>query len=67
MSEDLIQLIATAVVVLSQLYFMEPWKFPIFAKFWDTIARICGRMANVLGWVSVEARANYFLAVQEIQ
>jgi hypothetical protein len=67
MSDEFLQLIATAVVVLSQVYFMEPWKFPIFAKFWDWVAKTCGELANMLGWVSVHARANYFHAITEIQ
>jgi len=67
MSEDLMQLIATAVVVLSQLYFMEPWKYPIFARFWDWLARVCGEAANALGLISVQARMNYFHAITETQ
>lgn len=65
MSEETIQLIAAAVVTLTQIYMLEPWKFPIFAWFWDQIARFTGELANVLGYISCKARLNYYAAVLE--
>lgn len=67
MSEETFQLIAAAVVTLTQIYMLEPWKFPVFAWFWDTVARFCGELANVLGWISVQARANYFNVISEVR
>jgi hypothetical protein len=64
--DDKVRVIATAVLVLSQLYILEPWRFPAFARFWDWLARWAGYLSNVLGWVSVSARANYFQAVREM-
>lgn len=65
MSEETFQLIAAAVVTLTQIYMLEPWKYPIFAWFWDTIARFTGELANVLGYISVKARLNYYHALLE--
>jgi hypothetical protein len=65
MSDEAWQFIAAAVVTLAQVYMVEPWKFPILAKFWDTVARICGELANMLGLVAVKARANYFSVISE--
>lgn len=67
MSEDTLQLLAAATIAVCQIYVMEPWKFPVFAHFWDFIARLCGELANVLGWWSMKARQNYFVAVAEVQ
>jgi hypothetical protein len=61
--DEWIKYLATAALVLAEAYAVQPWKFPVFAWFWDFIARVCGRLANSLGWISVNARANYFMAV----
>jgi hypothetical protein len=63
--DSYIDLIAAAVVTLAQLYVIEPWKFPVFAKFWDWLATLCGVLANHLGWMAMRARSNYYLAVSE--
>jgi hypothetical protein len=63
MSQDTLQLIAAAAVVIMEAYAIQPWKFPVFAMFWDMVATICGQLANRLAWVSMNARANYFTAV----
>jgi hypothetical protein len=60
------QMIAAAVIAVAQVYTMDPSRFKMFAQFWDILARICGQLANMLALVSVHARANYFLAVQEM-
>jgi hypothetical protein len=65
MAED-VKVLATAVLILAQLYILEPWKFPAFAKLWDFVARWTGYAANVLGWIAVNARANYYQAVREM-
>jgi hypothetical protein len=64
--DEKVKVIATAVLVLSQLYILEPWRFPAFARFWDFIARWTGYAANVLGWVSVNARLYYYQSVREM-
>ena len=63
MSEEWVKLIAAAVVTLAQVYVVEPWKFPVFAQFWDWLARVTGVLANRLGWISVKARINYYSVV----
>lgn len=65
MSDETFQLIAAAVVTITQLYMVEPWKFPIFAWFWDTVARFCGELANLLAFISMKARLNYYNVIQE--
>jgi len=64
-SEDTIQLIAAAAIAIAQIYVMEPWKFQVFARFWDWVARLTGTLANILGYISLEARHNYFIALTE--
>lgn len=63
MRDEWVNLIAAAVVTLAQVYVLEPWKFPVFAKFWDWIARLTGQLANRLAWWSMHARANYYIAI----
>jgi hypothetical protein len=63
MSDEMKNLIAAAIVTLAQVYVLEPWKFPVFAEIWDTIARICGILANYLARCSMLARANYYDAI----
>jgi hypothetical protein len=57
------QIIAAAVVTMTQMYMLEPWKYPVFARLWDWIATVCGRLANILGWWSMKARSNYYTAI----
>lgn len=66
MSEETVQLIAAATIAVCQIYVMEPWKFPVFAKFWDSLARFFGELANLLGWWSMRARENYYTALAEV-
>jgi hypothetical protein len=63
MSDEAVQLIAAAVVTLAQLYVIEPWKYPVFAYWWDWIAKICGNLAKILADVAMRARLNYFTVV----
>lgn len=63
MSDETVQIIAAAVVTLAQLYAVEPWRYPVFAYFWDAVAKITGILANILAHMSLNARVNYFEAV----
>lgn len=63
MSDEVMQLIAAAVVTLAQVYVLEPWKFPVFAEIWDFIASFCGVLANYLARWSMLARSNYYTAI----
>jgi hypothetical protein len=65
MSDDVFQLIAAAVVTLTQLYMLEPWKYPIFAWFWDELAKFTGELANILAAISLKARLNYYHSIME--
>jgi len=67
MSDDVVQLIAAAIVTVTQLYMIEPWKFPIFAWFWNEVARFTGELANLLAAISLRARLNYYNVVMENQ
>lgn len=67
MNPDNIKMIAAAIVALSQVYMIAPWQFPIFARMWDWVARFCGWLANMLAWISMKARLNYYLVIQEAQ
>lgn len=62
---DLIQLISMASLIVIEAYAIQPWKFPVFAIFWDWIARITGHLANWLGWQSMHARSNYYMVVSQ--
>lgn len=63
MSDETLKLIASAVIVLCEVYTLRGGDFPFFAYIWDIIARITGCLANVLGHISVTARYNYFVEV----
>lgn len=63
MSDETIKLVAVAVVTVAQVYVMEPWKYPVFAKFWDLVARLAGSLAKILADLAMQARLNYFTAV----
>ena len=65
MSDDTIQLLAAVALGLIQIYAVEPWKFHIFARFWDWLARVSGALANTLAWMSINARHNYFISLAE--
>jgi hypothetical protein len=65
-SDEVIQILAAATVTLLQVYIMEPWKFTAFAKFWDWLARFSAALADKLGWISVQARSNYYASVSAI-
>jgi len=66
MNENAVQLIAAVTIAVCQVYVMEPWKFPVFARFWDYIACICGILANMLGWWSMRAREKYYTVLSEM-
>lgn len=63
MSDETIQLIATAVVVIAQIYLAEPWKLNIFARMWDFLAHLCAFLAERFAHLSMRARANYYASV----
>lgn len=63
MSEETVKLILAAALAACEVYAMDPTRFPILAWLWDFIATVCGRVANVLGLWSVQARVNYFQVV----
>lgn len=66
--DELIQLLAGVTIAVIQVYAMDP-TFSlrlVFARFWDWLARVTGNLANFLGFYSMHARANYYLAVNSI-
>jgi hypothetical protein len=63
MSNETWQMIAAAIVALTQVYATRTDAGMLTARFWDFVARVCGQIANFLGWMSLRARANYFAAV----
>lgn len=63
MSDETLKLIASAVIVMCEVYAMKGGDFPFFAWLWDFIARVTGTLANVLGHIAVNARYNYFVEV----
>jgi hypothetical protein len=65
MSDETWQLLAAAIATMAQLYMVEPWKFPVFAMFWDTVAKFCGELANLLAYIAMRARLNYYASIQE--
>lgn len=66
MDDQTVQLIATAIIVVTQIYAAEPWKFPVLAKVWDIIARICGELATAFADVAMQARLNYYMVVNNV-
>lgn len=66
--EDIIQLIAGVAIALIQFYAIDPtFSFAkLFARMWDWLARTSGNLANWLGWYSMHARENYYMAVNSL-
>lgn len=67
MNPENLKIIAATIVALSQVYMIAPWQFPVFARIWDWIARVCSFLANVLAWTAMQARLNYYTVIQEAQ
>lgn len=63
MNSDTIQLIGLAVLILAEQYAVAPWQFTAFAKFWDWLATFCSKLSWLLGYLSMRARINYYVAV----
>lgn len=63
MSGETVQAICAAVVTLAQLYYLEAWHLPLFAMFWDWLARFCSRLSWLSGWWAMKARENYYVTV----
>lgn len=63
MSPEAWQVIAAAIVALSQVYATRSDTALTFAKMWDILARVFGTLANMLANLSMQARINYFEAV----
>lgn len=63
MDSETLQMIAIAVITYYELCAIQGSN-PVFAYIWDIIATITGILANILGRISVQARLNYYVAVQ---
>jgi hypothetical protein len=63
MRDEWVQALAAAVIVLAQAYAAEPWKFAVFARFWDWLAKLAGQLADMFGWMAMHARRNYYDAI----
>lgn len=63
MNNDLLQIVALCCLAYFELCTIRG-NNPALAYMWDTIATLCGWIANFLGRISVQARLNYFEAVQ---
>lgn len=66
MNDDNLRLLLAAAIAVCEIYAMDPTRFPVFAWFWDFIAKVTGTLANALGYVAVQARLNYFEAVRNV-
>ena len=64
MSNEAWQAIAAAIVAMSQIYASRADSMPIFAKMWDYLANLFGVLATILGRWAIQARLNYFEAVE---
>ncbi len=64
MNEDTVRILATIAIAAAEIYALNGGDFPVAAWFFDLIARITGYLANILGTISLNARLNYFMAVQ---
>jgi hypothetical protein len=64
MSDETLKYVAMAVIALCEVYALGGYyNYSAVAAFWDWVARVTGRIANVLGFVSVQARLNYITEV----
>lgn len=63
MSEEVIQLLGIIILAVFELYTVRAHDYPVFAKFWDTIARITGAIAKFFADLAMSARLSYWEAV----
>ena len=57
------QLIGAVAVAVMQIYALNGYDFPFLAWLWDIIAKTTGRIANLLGFISIQARLNYYTVI----
>jgi hypothetical protein len=62
-SSDTLQMLALACLAYYEICMVKGTN-PFFIYLWDFIAVITGMLANFLGAVSMQARLNYFEAVE---
>lgn len=63
MSDELAQVLAAAIVAVAQIYAAGPARTPVFIHIWDFLARFLSGLAWTLGRLSMQARLNYYAAV----
>lgn len=63
MSDELIQLISMAILIIYELYSVNGHDNTVYARFWDAIARVAGAIANFFANLAMSARLNYYEAV----
>jgi hypothetical protein len=61
MSEEW-QIIAAIIVALSQAYATRTDNL-LFARFWNALAILCAKLADLFGFLAMEARTNYWMAI----
>lgn len=63
MSEDIIQLVGIIILAVFELYSVRAHDYPVYAKFWDTVARIAAAIAKFFADIAMNARLSYWKAV----
>jgi hypothetical protein len=63
MDKNTVQIICATIITLAELWYLNPGNMNMFAWLWDFIARVTGELANMLGYISMEARVRYFTVV----
>jgi len=60
---DEMQLLLLTVLAVYEIYASRYHDYPLYAKFWDVIARISGAIANFFASMAMNARLAYYEAV----
>lgn len=63
MSDELMQLLSLAIVIIYEMYAVNGHDNTVYARFWDAVARIAGAIANFFANLAVNARLNYWETV----
>lgn len=63
MSDELIQLLGMAILVIYEVYAINGDDNSAYARFWDAVARIAGAIANYFAKLAMNARLAYYQAV----
>lgn len=67
MNEDRLQilkLVLTFVIVMTEYWAMQPYHEPVYAAFWEWVMKAAQKLAVAFGRMALNAEHNYYIAVE---